>query len=102
MRHRSVLLLVALAACAPSMTTNTPVPVDPSAISADEMRRDLFVFAADSFLGRETGTPTSLKAAKFLADRLVALGVEPAGDSMYYQRVPLVAQSFAPETRLTI
>jgi hypothetical protein len=71
-------------------------------ISADELRTDLTAFAADSFGGRETGSVGAMKAANFLVRRLVALGVEPAGDSMYFQRVPLVRQTFAPETRLTV
>lgn len=102
MRHRTVLLLMALSACAPSTTTTAPAPVPPGVITADEIRRDLFAFAADSFLGRETGTPVSLRAARFLADRLMQLGVEPAGDSMYYHRVPLVRQEFGPETRFAV
>src|SRR4051812_32963760 len=56
-------------------------------ISADELRRDLFVFASDSFRGRETGTPDATRAASFIADRLMDLGLEPAGDSMYMQRI---------------
>ena len=99
--HRTVLLLVALAACAPASTaTTTAVPVN--AIAAGELRRDLFVFAADSFLGRETGTAASLKAARFIAGRAMALGLEPAGDSLYYQRVPLVRNVLAPGTQFTV
>lgn len=102
MRHPAVLLLMALGACAPSTTTTTPAPVMPAVITPAELRRDLHVIAADSFLGRETGTPASLRAASFLASRLTALGLEPAGDSMYHHRVPLVRQTFAPETRFTV
>ncbi len=66
--------------------TPTPSRVEPS---AEEMRRDLFAFAADSFRGRETGTPDADRAAQWLARRLAALGVEPGGDSGYFHRVPL-------------
>src|SRR5687767_6459825 len=89
--HRSVLViaLAALAACSRSSST-TPSPADALPVAATDLRRDLFAFAADSFGGRETGTPYSVRAARFLASRLVALGVEPAGDSLYLQRVPLI------------
>jgi hypothetical protein len=61
-----------------------------TAITVDELRRDLIVFSADSFGGRATATPYAEKAARFLTARLQSLGVEPGGDSgRYLQRVPL-------------
>lgn len=63
-----------------------PTRIEPD---AEELRRDLFAFAADSFRGRETGTPDADRAAAFLVRRLQSMGLEPAGDSGYYQRVPL-------------
>ncbi len=65
------------------------------AITADELRRDLVVFASDSFGGRATGTPYADKAARFLTTRLQTLGVEAAGDSGYLQRVPLKRNTLA-------
>ena len=64
----------------------------------DELRRDLFAFADDSMRGRETGTPDALRAARFIADRLAALGLSPMGDSGFYQRVPLTRRDFASRT----
>jgi len=52
--------------------------------------------------GRETGTPDAMRAAQFIADRLMTLGLEPVGDSMFYQRVPMVRQTVAPSTRITV
>lgn len=71
----------AAAAAAPS-----PVRVEPNAA---ELRTDLYAFAADSFRGRETGTPDADRAAAWIARRLQTLGLEPAGDSGYFQRVPM-------------
>jgi hypothetical protein len=102
MQHRMVLLLFALAACAPSGAPVTGTSRTLLPIRADELRRDLFVFASDSFAGRETGTPSAMKAARFLVDRLVTLGLEPAGDSLYYQRVPLIKETFGPATSFTV
>jgi hypothetical protein len=44
--------------------------------------------------GRETGTDDALRAARWLAGRLRRLGLEPAGDSLYVQRVPLQRERF--------
>ena len=74
----------------------------PGSINADELRRDLYVFASDSFRGRETGTADARRAAAFLARRVQLLGLEPAGDSMYMQRVPLMRETFASDTRFVV
>ena len=67
---------------------SVPVVAVPLAAAA-ELRRDLTIFASDSFRGRETGTADERRAAAFLVARLKRIGVEPAGDSGYLQRVPL-------------
>ena len=80
-----------------------PRPADAALlIDSAELSRDLMAFAADSMRGRETGTPDAMRAAKFIADRLTLLGLEPVGDSMFYQRVPLVRQVLTPGTRVTV
>ena len=71
-------------------------------INAAELRRDLFIFADDSFRGRETGTADAQRAAAFIAHRAQLLGLEPAGDSLYMQRVPLVRQIFTKTTRVVV
>ncbi|HUQ15449.1 MAG TPA: M20/M25/M40 family metallo-hydrolase [Gemmatimonadales bacterium] len=75
--------LVCLAACGPS-TAPTPAPV----VSAGEVREIVGALAADSMEGRRTGTPGSARAARFLAERMRSYGLEPGGDSSYFQRVP--------------
>lgn len=102
--RRSLLLSMFLAGCAASAPPPATRPVAASLlpISASELRRDVFAFAADSFLGRESGTPNETRAARFLVERLMSLGLEPGGDSMYYHRVPLVRETFGPETRITV
>ena len=99
---RSLSVLSVLAACASPPPPVVSAPGAVRAITPDELRRDLVVFAADSFMGRETGTPSERKAAKFLVDRLVSLGIEPAGDSMYYQRVPLYRTALTANTRFSV
>ena len=90
-------------AAVPSSPSAAPTAAaDPLAIRQDELRRDLTMFAADGFRGREAGTPDATRAARFIVERLAFLGLEPAGDSGYYQRVPLERQAFLPTTRITV
>ncbi|HEX8274565.1 MAG TPA: M20/M25/M40 family metallo-hydrolase, partial [Longimicrobiaceae bacterium] len=57
--------------------------------SPDEVRALLSVMAADSMEGRRAATPGSARAARFIAAQLQRIGIRPAGDSAYYQRVPM-------------
>jgi hypothetical protein len=118
MRFR-LLLLLAVAACAQAaaVATSSPSPdvgVSPllempaattvyaTPITSDELRRDLMVFASDSFRGREAGTPDAVRAARYLADRAAAVGLEPAGDSGFFQKVPLTRQQFTPQSTVAV
>lgn len=103
--RRIVILSLALAGCARSAATVEPAPGPAlhSAVTADALRRDLFVFASDSFAGRETGTADAQKGARFIADRLRAAGVEPAGDSgTYFQRVPLTRTALGASSVISL
>jgi hypothetical protein len=107
MRARWIVGLLVVSGCAGGVTSTAgvrlaPARPDAKAPTADELRRDLTVFASDSFRGRETGTPDERRAARFLVGRMEALGLSPAGDSGYYQRVPLVRQTLGPATRLAV
>jgi hypothetical protein len=92
------------AACAGGPGGSNPArPITAAAlIDSGGLARDLRVFAADSMRGRETGTPDATRAARFIAARLAALGLEPVGDSMYFQRVPMIRQVLTSETRVTV
>lgn len=84
-------VLLASACASGATTSSTTVPSAAAAgLSVDELRRDMAVFASDSFGGRETGTPYADKAARWLASRLQQIGLEPGGDSGYFARVPMV------------
>ena len=54
-----------------------------------DVRRILFSLADDSMQGRRTGTDGARRAARYIADEMRAIGLSPAGDSGYFQRVPL-------------
>ena len=55
----------------------------------DAVRQLLSVLAADSMEGRATGAPGSARAARYIAQRMAAAGLIAAGDSGFFQRVPL-------------
>src|SRR3954469_23246417 len=98
----AVVVLLALG-CSAAGTIETP-PMRPSSelIDAAALARDLSVIAADSMRGRETGTPDAMRAARFIGERLAAMGLEPVGDSMFFQRVPLVRQTLSPGSRIVV
>jgi len=49
----------------------------------------LSMLADDSLMGRATGSPGALKAARIIAREMRRAGLEPAGDSGFYQHVPV-------------
>jgi hypothetical protein len=98
-------LIGAAGACArPVETAIAPaaVPVLTVPPTAAELRRDLTIFASDTFRGRETGTPDERRAAAFLVARASHIGLDPAGDSGYVQRVPLTRIRLGAGTRFTV
>src|SRR5688500_4392605 len=104
MRSPAALAALILVGCAGSAGVPAPAPARLSPrVDAEELRRDLIVFASDSFMGRETGSVGEQKAANFLAERLRALGVEPAGDAgSYFQRFPLERQAYTSASRIEV
>ena len=92
---RSVAAALAPLACSGPVVTTTSAPVvSPSAaspISEGDVRRLLTALADDSLEGRGTGTRGSAKAARLIANEMQSIGLEPAGDSGYFQRVPVGA-----------
>lgn len=60
-----------------------------SLVSEVNVRRELSALADDSMQGRLTGTPGAMRAARYIAARMKEIGLEPAGDSGYFQRVPV-------------
>ena len=99
-RRLACLTLVVFAGCAGPAVTTTPPPVytGPAAatgaqgtatITEADVRRLLTALADDSLEGRGTGTRGSAKAAAIIANEMRAAGLEPAGDSGFFQRVPV-------------
>jgi hypothetical protein len=73
-------------------------PAAPARPAAEPARSErvaalLTALAHDSMEGRDTGTRGAAAAARLIAAELQRAGVEPAGDSGYFQRVPLSFQT---------
>jgi hypothetical protein len=59
------------------------------AISAADLQRRLYAFAADSMMGRLFGAEGDIKGTQYIADQLAAMGVLPGGENgTYFQTVP--------------
>ena len=85
---------IALTAC---ISTSVPRE-DREAISAEQLRRDVFALADDSMRGRWTPSPELERAAQFLAGRLARAGLTPVGDSgSFLQRFPIDAFQVQPD-----
>ncbi len=57
----------------------------------DVLERDLTILAHDNMEGREAGKRGYERAAGYVAGRMAALGLEPAGDNgTYFQSVPML------------
>lgn len=99
--------IASLAACAhPAASTSAPSPVAavPSAANAQraavasrvtdaDVRSALYALADDSMQGRFTASPGGARAARYIAAQMQAIGLKPAGDSGYFQRVPVSIQN---------
>ncbi len=90
---RAVVSCAALALIAPAAL------VAQRATTAADVQRVLYPLADDSMAGRMTASPGEAKAAHFIAAELERLGLKPAGDSGYFQRVPLAAVPLAQPRR---
>jgi len=77
---------------APPSQLPTPVTQPATGVSESDVRRLLGALADDSMQGRGTATPGSARAARFIAAELAGYGVQAAGDSGYFQRVPVARQ----------
>ncbi len=67
--------------------------------SADRIRADVTYLADDLLEGRNAGTRGYDIAAKFVAGRYSALGLQPANNGSYLQDVPFVIATLKPDAK---
>ena len=78
-------------------------PATTAAITAGDLMTRLYVFADDSMMGREAGTPGHMKGTAYIERELRRLGLEPAGDNgTFFQDVPFISRRFSPNATLTV
>ena len=81
---------------------HAPQPTTPAITAADLMTR-LYIFADDSMMGREVGTPNHLRATAYIANEAKKLGLIPAGDSgTYFQNLPVFDHTLSPKTSISV
>lgn len=87
-----VLLALPLAAAACGAQAAAPASGPAPATRLEDVRASLRALSADSMEGRGTATRGGERAARFIAAEMGRIGLLPAGDSGFYQRVPLRVQ----------
>ncbi|MFI5231018.1 MAG: M20/M25/M40 family metallo-hydrolase [Gemmatimonadales bacterium] len=92
-------VLFALASVA-TLAAGTSAPVQGGPTTPADVRRILSALADDSMEGRASGTPGAQRAARYIAGEMKKIGLEPLGDSGYYQRVAVTMDTIVmPATR---
>jgi hypothetical protein len=82
-------------------TTHRPQPTG-SAITAVDLETRLYIYAADSMEGRETGTRGHIRATDYIAAQLKGLGLEPMGENgTYFQNVPVIRRALDPKSTIS-
>ncbi len=71
-------------------------------ITEVELAGHIKTLASDEFGGREPGTPGGEKTVEYIKDHFKKVGLEPANDGSWYQKVPLVSITLEPKTPVTI
>src|SRR5689334_24234772 len=70
------------------------------AITAEDLKTRLYIFADDSMGGRLIATPGNVKAVEYIASEVKRLGLVPMGDNgSYFQSLNMVERTFDSTSR---
>src|ERR1035438_5638162 len=86
MTNRLPAALLAIVAVA-GLSAGTSARVQGGPTTPADVRRTLSAPADDSMEGRASGTPGAQRAAQYIGGEMRKIGLEPLGDSGYFQRV---------------
>ncbi|MEJ7809788.1 MAG: M28 family peptidase [Gemmatimonadaceae bacterium] len=87
---------------APLPLKHAPEPTGAAISPADLMTR-LYIFADDSMMGREVGTPGNVKGTAYIAEEARRMGLQPAGDNgTYFQVIPYSVRTFDAASKLSV
>lgn len=102
-RQYSPVVAAIAMACATAMQTGPGTGPTSPAITAQDLRTRLFIFADDSMLGRQFGTEGNLKGTQYIANELARLGIQPGGiGGSYFQDVPAYRIAISPAARISV
>jgi hypothetical protein len=94
---------LALGACATAASAPGRGGSAAAAITAHDLRRDLFFLSSDSMRGRLGATEDELRASAWLAEQARRIGMEPAGDDgTYFQFFPLRRFRLSGESTVSV
>ena len=82
-------LLLGVACSSGGKQDSDLLPLPGMFLTPMEVKQQLTQLSHDSLRGRLTGSPGARTAAEIIAGEMARLGLEPAGDSGYFQRVAL-------------
>ena len=96
-----------LAAASQSAAQDLPLKRAPrptaNAISEEDLKTRLYIFADDSMQGRQFGREGNRKGTDYIAAELKRLGVEPAGENgTYFQALPVVVRKYTDKSELSV
>src|SRR5262249_23977845 len=81
--------------------THSPEPTT-AAITAADLKTRIYIFAADSMEGRETGTRGHIRAPNYINAELQKLGLKPMGDNgTFFQDVPVIRRALDPSSTIS-
>lgn len=92
----SLLVIFGVVACSPS--TEKIVAFEKPVASEIALEAHLEFLASDLLEGRDTGTRGHEIASAYIVSQFKALGLEPAGNDGYYQRVPFRTATLVADT----
>ena len=88
--------------CATALQTGPGAPTS-AAITAQDLRTRLYIFADDSMMGRQFGTEGNIKGTQYIANELAKLGIQPGGTGGgYFQDVPAFRVSLIPGAQVVL
>jgi Zn-dependent M28 family amino/carboxypeptidase len=112
-RSFALLAALALAACqrqAPPATDAATTPATPATaawtfhdgIDPGDFAEHVKVLSSDAFEGRGPGTPGGEKTVEYIKAQMQRIGLQPGNHGEWFQTVPMVETTAAPDTTLTI
>src|SRR5438105_5530647 len=88
--------------CSTALQTGPGTATNP-AITPEDLRTRLYIFADDSMLGRQFGSQGNLKGTQYIANELAKMGIQPGGTGgTYFQDVPAYRVALPPDARVFV